>query len=99
MNPNNVITMKSDLITKIAGLPDTDERLALLAATLDGRTAAAGPVCLRLLGMSQAAKELNVSRPTFWRMVKDGAVRTVELKKGLRRVPESELRRIVEGAK
>lgn len=98
MNPKNEYTMdKAQLLVRIAGLPDSDARIPALAATLLGGPQQSGPAPLRLFSMGESTKVLACSRPTLWRMIRDGEVRTVELKKGMRRIPESELRRIVEG--
>lgn len=88
---------KSDLLVAIAGLPDSDQRIPALAATMLGGPQQSQPVPLRLFNMGESTKVLSCSRPTLWRMIRDGEVKTVELKKGMRRIPESELRRIVEG--
>lgn len=100
MNAKTFNTMsKSDLLVHIAGLPDSDARIPALAATLLGGPQQSGPAPLRLFPMGKAAEAMGCSRPTLWRMIRDGQVRTVELKPGMRRVPESELRRIAAGAK
>jgi len=100
MNPKNEYTMdKAQLLVRIAGLPDSDARIPALAAILLGGPQQSGPAPLRLFPMGKAAEAMGCSRPTLWRMIRDGQVRTVELKPGMRRVPESELRRIAAGAK
>ena len=98
MNSKSAYTMdKSSLLVKIAGLPDGDARIHAVAAALANEAFPAGPVSLRLFRMGEAAREMGCSRPTLWRLIKDGTVRTVELRKGMKRVPESELIRIAEG--
>ena len=101
MDTSTPFTMnKSDLITRIAGLPEGDARIPALAATLLGGPQSmqkGRPAPLRLFNMGEAAQTMGVSRPTLWRMIRDGAVQTVELRKGMKRVPESELLRIAEG--
>lgn len=98
MNAKTFNTMsKSDLLVHIAGLPDSDARIPALAETLLGGPQQPQSAPLRLFSMGESTKVLACSRPTLWRMIRDGEVRTVELKKGMRRIPESELRRIVEG--
>lgn len=41
----------------------------------------------RLLMMGDAAKELNVSRATVYRLIKEGRLPTVELRAGTLRIP------------
>ena len=41
----------------------------------------------RLLMKQQAAKELNVSRATVYRLIKEGRLPTVELREGTQRIP------------
>ena len=41
----------------------------------------------RLLSIAQAARALNVSRTTVWRLLRDGRIPVVELRPGSRRVP------------
>jgi excisionase family DNA binding protein len=50
---------------------------------------------LRLLRMNQAAKETGLSRVTLFRAIRDGYLRVVEVRKGSRRISESELLRFV----
>ncbi len=50
---------------------------------------------LRLLKMSEAARRLNVSRQTIWRLCHEGRLRTVEIRNGRRAIPENELLRFV----
>ena len=87
---------KSELLVSIAGLPDGDPKIARAAAVMSGTgDTAVRPASLRLFKIGEATKELGVSRPTLWRMVQEGLIKTVELRKGMKRIPESELRRIV----
>jgi excisionase family DNA binding protein len=87
---------KSELLVAIAGLPDNDPRLVAAAAALAGAPAPDRPVPLRLFKLGEACKEINTSRPTLARMIQEGKIRTVEIRRGALRIPESELRRIVE---
>jgi len=41
----------------------------------------------RLLNMTEAAEVLNLSRPTIWRMCRDGELEFIEIREGTRRVP------------
>lgn len=77
-------------------LAATPEQLARVDAALVGRSGPA-PRSLRLLRMSEAASETGISRTTLWRAVREGRLRTVEIREGSRRIPEAELRRFVEG--
>lgn len=99
MNPKGAFTLdKSALLVKIAGLPDTDERIPALAATLNGAVPCpAGPTSLRLFRPGEAAREMGFSRGTLWRLTREGKIRTVEIRRGSVRYPESELRRFTEG--
>jgi excisionase family DNA binding protein len=87
---------KSELLVAIAGLPDNDPRLVAAAAALAGAPAPDRPVPLRLFKLGEACKEINTSRPTLARMIQEGKIKTVEIRRGALRIPESELRRIVE---
>ena len=48
---------------------------------------------VRLHQMGKAADRLGISKTTLWRAIKDNRIRTVEVRRGSRRIPESELRR------
>lgn len=49
------------------------------------------PADRRLLMMQQAAQELNVSRATILRMVKDGRLPKVEIREGTFRIPSQSI--------
>ena len=49
----------------------------------------------RIFTMSATAKILNLSRTTIWRMVKDGTLKTVELRAGSHRVPSTEINELL----
>ena len=49
-----------------------------------------------LLGMGAAAKYLGVSRPTLWRMLRDGRLKKVEVRSNSFRVCRRDLERFVE---
>jgi len=57
---------KSDLITTIAGLPDTDERLSRIGAILNGKAEGARPASLRLLRICEAVNVSGLSRTTIY---------------------------------
>jgi len=86
---------KSELLITMATLPDGDARLAAVASVLTGQTAPERPVSLRMYRMGDAARETGISRCTIWRAIKDGRLRSVEIRKGSHRIPETELRRFV----
>jgi len=68
------------------------DTLAALDAVLSGRPAAGddkGPPCYRLFTMTDTGKALGVCRATVWRLVNAGALPTVEIRPGCRRVPEA----------
>lgn len=91
------MTDKSMLLVTVAGLPDGDPRLPRLAAILAGRSEPDERPNMRLMRMGQAARETGLSRVTLWRAIREGRLRSVEVRAGSRRVPEAELRRFVEG--
>ena len=80
-------------ITKL--LAATPETLARIDALLEGNRADAPNV--RLLTITQTAKEAGFSRATACRMIAAGTLKTVEIRPGCRRVPASELVRIAKG--
>lgn len=86
---------KSELAVAILNLPDNDPILAAVDAALHGQPQPEKPPTLRLFMLGEAAKALTVSRPTLNRMIDEGRVKTVEIRNGVNRVPESELRRLV----
>ena len=88
---------KSELLVALAQLPDKDARLDRIAAEIAGQEERERPASLRLFRPGEAAKALQVSRATLWRMCKEGRIRGVELRRGSVRFPESELARLVEG--
>ena len=90
---------KGTIITTIAGLPEGDRRLEKIGAVLNGEAAPERPASLRLLRMGEAARLSGLSRCTLWRVIREGRLKTVEIRKGVMRVAEDELRRFVEGRK
>lgn len=75
----------------------TPDVLAAVDAALAGRTPDTERPCLKLFCMSAAARETGISRSTLWRAIKEGKLRTVEIRAGRHRIPEAELRALVEG--
>jgi excisionase family DNA binding protein len=77
----------------------TPETLKMVDAVLSGDATKQPerPASVRLCSMGESCERLNVSRPTLWRLIQAGRIQTVELRKGSKRVPESELLRFVGG--
>jgi len=86
---------KSELLITMATLPDGDARLAAVASVLTGQTAPERPASLRLYRMGDASRETGISRCTLWRMIRDGHLKVVEIRKGSTRIPERELLKLV----
>ncbi len=78
-------------------LTATPETLATVDAALKGRVETSQP-SLRLYTQTQAAAAIGCSRQTIWRAIRDGHLRTVTVREGSRRIPETELLRFT-GAK
>ena len=69
------------------------EQLAAIDRILDGKASPAestvtGPL---LMGMTQAAKFLGVSRATLWRIISDGKLAKIEIRPGSFRVRRTDL--------
>ena len=77
-------------------LEATPEQLCTVDAALEGRMEPE-PRSLRLVRMGDASKETGLSRTTLWRAIREGHLKTVEIRKGSHRIPEAELRRFCEG--
>jgi excisionase family DNA binding protein len=91
---------KSDLITTIAGLPDSDPRLARLAEVLSGKTPADRPSSLRLLRVCDFARHSGLSRSTVNRMIAEKRLKSVRVRDGgSPRIPETELLQILKEAR
>ncbi len=88
---------KSELITQLAQIPDGDPKLYAVFAAITGIAESERPYSHKLWPIGEAAREAYVSRSTLWRMVKEGRLRAVEIRKGSLRIPDSELRRLAEG--
>lgn len=73
--------------------PDT---LAIIDSVLEGTTRHE-PASVRLFTLSGAARQLNMSRSSVWRMVKCGSIRTVKIRENAKRIAETELIRIARG--
>jgi excisionase family DNA binding protein len=88
---------KSDLFVSLAQIPDGDPRLDAINAVLAGKTEAKPPASIRLLRMGQAAAETGLSRCTIWRAIREGRIKTVEIRRGSHRISLSELQRFCRG--
>jgi excisionase family DNA binding protein len=55
------------------------------------------PTDRRLYNIQQAARELNISRTSVWRLLKSGRLPFVELRKGSRRIPSEAITALVKG--
>ena len=92
---------KSDLLVWLAGLADDSPELVGVDSIRRGKVDAPGapaPVSTRLLSMGAAAAALGVSRQTIWRLLNEGRLSAIEIRKGQRRIAEAELQRFVRGA-
>lgn len=84
--------MKSELITKIAGMAESDPRLARMESVLAGASEAPEKTrSMTLLTAAESARRLGVSATTFWRMSKAGTVKAIEIRPGSKRYSEHEL--------
>lgn len=92
---------KSEVLVWLAGLADDSPELARVDAIRRGKVdapAAAAPTSTRLLSMGEASAALGVSRQTIWRLLNEGRLSAIEIRKGQRRIAEAELQRFVRGA-
>ncbi len=78
-------------------LSATPDRLAAFDAALARKRPEPERPSLHLWRMGDAAKETGLSRCTLWRAIREGRIKTVEIRKDSHRIPETELRRFVEG--
>ncbi len=70
--------------------------LAEIDRVLDGRQDdPSEDIDVRLLNFSEAARILNLSRTTVWRLVKAKRIPIVELRKGSRRVPMAAIKQLI----
>jgi excisionase family DNA binding protein len=82
------LTTEKRLSAILAANPDTLRRVdrILSGEPIEGATE---PTDRRLLSIAQAARALNVSRTTVWRLLRDGGLPCVEIRPGSRRVPSA----------
>ena len=77
----------------------TPEQLAAVDMALAGKSEADRPPSLKSYRPGEAAKAVNLSRATLWRLTREGKLAAFEVRKGSHRYAEAELRRFVEGRK
>jgi excisionase family DNA binding protein len=76
----------------------TPEQLQRIDAVLEGTaTDAPANTDRRLLTFTDAAEVLNLSRPTIWRMVRDGELPCVEIREGTRRISSQAITEFLNG--
>jgi excisionase family DNA binding protein len=88
---------KSELFLSLAQIPEGDPRLEAVGALLAGRPEPERAGSIRLLRMGEASRETGLSRCTIWRAIREGRIRTVEIRRGSHRIPMSELQRLCGG--
>ncbi len=84
---------KSELFVSLAQIPEGDPRLDAVVAVLAGKPEPEPPASIRLLRMGEVSRETGLSRVTIWRAIKEGRIKAVEVRRGSRRIPLSELQR------
>ncbi len=90
---------KSELVLSLAGIPDGDPILDRVSAILLGSDAPERPPSLRLFRICEVVRACGLSRSTVYRLIEAGRLRTVTIRPGAApRIPENELRRLVERA-
>lgn len=69
--------------------------LSAVDNVLMGREKESKELDTRLLTFSEAARCLNLSRTTIWRMCRDNRLRTVMIREGCRRVPMEAIKQLI----
>ena len=85
---------KEALIGKLLAASPAELKRVEAVFTGEGATE---PTDRRLLSIAQAARALNVSRTTVWRLLRDGGLPFVEIRPGSRRVPSAAITAFVKG--
>lgn len=90
------MTTEQRLSAILAATPDVLRRVdrVLTGEPTEGAT---DPGDRRLLSIAQTARALNVSRTTVWRLLRDGRLPFIELRKGSRRIPSAAVTALVKG--
>ena len=86
---------KEELMLKILTAPaDVVERVSVM---LDGKREATETGDRRLLTLTGAAREINVSRATIHRMCADGRLPVIETRAGRRRIASASITEFLKG--
>ena len=90
------MTTERRMTLLLAATPDTLRRVdrVLTGEPTEGAT---DPGDRRLLSIRQAADALGISRTTVWRLLRDGRLPFIELRKGSRRIPSEAITTLVKG--
>ncbi len=89
------MTTERRLSAILAATPDVLRRVdRVLSGEIEGATDTGDR---RLLSIQQAARALNLSRTTVWRLLRDGRLPVVELRPGSRRIPSAAVTAFVKG--
>ncbi len=81
------MTTEKRMTLMLAATPDVLKRIdRILSGEIEGAT---DPGDRRLLSIQQTADALGVSRTTIWRLLRDGRLPFIELRKGSRRIPSA----------
>ena len=89
------MTTEQRLSAILAANPGVLRRVdRILSGEIEGATE---PTDRRLLSIRQAADALGVSRTTIWRLLRDGRLPFIELRKGSRRIPSEAITAFVKG--
>lgn len=93
MTATELTARKYELLARINALPEVDPRLDSIAGVLDMAAPVERMESLRMFTLVQAAKAIGTSVDTLRRCVADGRLKLVEIRSGVWRVTENELRR------
>lgn len=95
-NTEKPLLTRSQMLVSLAILPEDDLRLYELTTLLTGQKVNPAP-SLRLYRIGEASIKTGLSRTTLWRAIREGRLRTTEIRKNSHRIAESELLRFCEG--
>ena len=90
------LTTEKRMTLLLAATPDVLRRVDRVLTGEPGE-GATDPGDRRLLSIQQAARALNLSRTSVWRMLRDGRLPFIELRKGSRRIPSEAITALVKG--
>lgn len=81
-----------DVVQRVTLLMSAPEAaLVKIDSILEGRQDLPQSVDTRLLSFREASEKLGISRQTLWRMINEGKIPTIEIRRGSRRVPAAAL--------